>query len=69
MDYADNGYIYCPIDNISWEAGKSYNYMLSFGGGYDSNGKSILGPLTIKATILPWNKTDVERTDNETIYR
>ena len=69
MDYSDNGYIYCPIGGFTWEAGKSYIYSLSFGGGYDSNGKSILGPLTIRATILPWNPTDVERTENETIYR
>lgn len=69
VDYSDNGYIYCPLGGDAWEVGMSYTYTLTFGGGYDSDGKTILGPLSLTATIAPWTGTDVPRTDNETIYR
>ena len=69
VDYSDNGYIYCPIGGDEWQMGMRYTYSLSFGGGYDSDGKTILGPLSLSATITPWTETEVQRTDNETIYR
>lgn len=69
IDYSDNGYVYCPLGGDTWELGMSYTYTLSFGGGYDSDGKTILGPLSLSATINPWTDTDLPRTENETIYR
>ena len=52
-DYSDNGYVYVPFP-INWQAANIYTYTLTFGGGYDAEGHTILAPLAVTASIAPW---------------
>lgn len=48
-----------PSDlSVSWLPGYRYTYTLTFGVGYDSQGKDIpqLQPLQISVSITPWNE-------------
>ena len=56
MEYSDGGYVYAPFAP-NWEADSNYTYTLTFGGGYAADGRVILAPLTVTATITPWNPT------------
>ena len=52
--------IYVPFINVDsnnttgWEPGKCYIYTLTFGGGYDKNGKPILTPITFEPSVEDW---------------
>lgn len=43
----------------SWEAGKLYKYMLTFGAGYSVGGNQIIQPISIEAAIAPWQEVNV----------
>ena len=63
-EFSDGGYVYCPLP-ILWEFGNTYSYTLTFGGGYDSNGYAVLGPLTVSASITPWTESEETGDVNE----
>lgn len=51
--------IYVPFSNVDatttgWEPGKCYIYTLTFGGGYDDQGKPILTPITFEPSVEDW---------------
>ena len=51
--------IYVPFSNVDatttgWEPGKCYIYTLTFGGGYDDQGKPILTPITFEPSVEEW---------------
>lgn len=48
--------VYVPFDNgtTGWEAGKRYVYTLSFGAGYDDEGKMVSAPITLTYSITEW---------------
>ena len=50
--------IYAPF-STSWQTAKRHNYYLTFGGGYDAEGNSVLQPLNIEAAITPWESEEV----------
>lgn len=52
-DYADDGYIYYPLD-IDWEPGKNYTYTLGFGTGYDKNGNKTLQDINLSSSVTDW---------------
>lgn len=52
--------IYVPFSNVDatttgWEPGKCYIYTLTFGGGYDDQGKPILTPITFEPSVEDWD--------------
>ena len=50
--------IYAPF-STSWQTAKRHNYYLTFGGGYDAEGNSVLQTLSIEAAITPWESEEV----------
>lgn len=52
--------VYVPFHNSNdngtkgWEPGKCYIYTLTFGGGYDDQGKPILTPITFEPSVEDW---------------
>ncbi len=53
--------IYVPISsadangNEVWEAGNQVNYLLTFGGGYDKDGNTVLNPIKLTPTVYSWD--------------
>lgn len=56
--------VYMPFSNGTegWLPGKRYIYTLVFGGGYNSDGKLILDPITFEPVVDDWTDEDAETT-------
>ncbi len=52
--------VYVPFSNgtTGWLPGKRYIYTLVFGGGYDSDGKPLLDPITFEPVTSDWVDAD-----------
>ncbi|MEG0518282.1 MAG: fimbrillin family protein [Bacteroidales bacterium] len=47
---------YVPFGGFGWAMSEKITYALSFGGGFDIEGKPILKPITFTPTVEPWTE-------------